>query len=236
MRRLDFQGKRDIKSTVFIFLGILVVLIYFIFTVGFKIILNGSVYIANLFSKDSTTPLTKSEDIYGLINIDNIPVATNSARIVVSGSVLNFSNLKFYINGEKVEETDLISSDSFTQEIGDLEKGSNEVFIKASTNDGKNSKKTTIYKVTFIDEKPLLEISDPQDKSTTSKSEIQINGKTNKEIFVKVNDLPIVVDANGNFHTSVRLKEGENSIVVIAADIAGNTEEKTLAVTYQKEE
>ena len=44
-----------------------------------------------------------------------------------------------------------------------------------------------------------------------------------------------MVDANGSFETSVRLKDGDNQIVATAQDIAGNVETKTIKVTYQKD-
>ena len=47
--------------------------------------------------------------------------------------------------------------------------------------------------------------------------------------------MPVVVDANGNFEISVRLKDGDNQITAKAQDIAGNEEIKTIKVTYQKD-
>jgi len=103
------------------------------------------------------------------------------------------------------------------------------------SSDNKSKKSTNTYTILFKEEKPKLEISQPNDKDKISQSEILLKGVTDKEIFVKVNDLPIVVDANGNFQTTIRLKEGDNTIVITASDIAGNFETKNLTVTYQKE-
>ena len=60
-------------------------------------------------------------------------------------------------------------------------------------------------------------------------------GETDKETYIKVNDLPVVVDAQGVFQTMVKLKEGENKIAIIAQDVAGNSEEKILILTYEKD-
>ena len=54
--------------------------------------------------------------------------------------------------------------------------------------------------------------------------------------FIKINDFPIVVDANGNWETNIKLKDGDNLITIIASDLAGNTESKIITVNYQKEE
>jgi hypothetical protein len=234
MGRLERHQKKQLTTTIIIFVVILVLLLYFIFTTGFRILLSSSAFVANFFSKTSSLPLTKNNQLVGSINIDNIPQATNSAKILVSGSLVNFNRLEFYLNGEIVKQID-INSDTFAEEIGDLKKGDNQVYIKAETTDNKNEKETIIYKVFYKDEKPKLVISEPADKSTTDNSEIKIKGLTDKETFVRVNDLPIVVDADGSFETTVRLKDGDNQIVITALDIAGNLETNTLTVTYQKD-
>lgn len=225
------------KSTIVILLAGLVILFYFLFTVGIKLILNSSVFVANMFSKNSpAAPLNKTTDVYGSVDIEDIPVATNSAKIIVNGSVVNYTKLDFYLNGEVVETKDMTANEIFNIEIGDLEKGKNEVYIKARTEDGQNTKKTQVYEVLYKDEKPKLDISEPADRATVSSPEVTIKGTTDKEVLIKVNDLPVVVDVNGNFDSTVRLKEGDNSISVKAEDIAGNVEGKTLTVTYRKED
>ena len=144
--------------------------------------------------------------------------------------------MRFYINDQKVKEKEISSSDNFSEEIGDLVNGNNEVYIKALTKDGKNSKKTEIFQVFYNNQKPKLEISEPADNLKTSKQDLLIKGMTDKEVFIKINDLPIVVDANGSWQTNVSLKDGDNLFTIIASDLAGNTETKTLTVNYQKEE
>lgn len=237
MRKFEFGQKKKMKSTIVFLLVGLAVTFYLFFTVGLKLILNTSVFLANIFSKDAQTdPLNKTSDVYGSVNIDDIPVATNSAKIILTGSVINYSKLDFYINGDIVEKKNMTTTDIFTIEIGDLERGENEVYVRATTEDGKNTKKTPVYKVIYKDEKPKLEISSPDDKATVSSPEVIVKGLTDKEVLIKVNDLPVVVDVNGGFDSTVRLKEGDNTIVITASDTAGNIEEKTLTITYRKED
>lgn len=237
MRKFEFGQKKKMKSTIVLLLVGLVVAFYLFFTVGLKLILNTSVFLANIFSKDAQTdPLNKNTDVYGSVNIDDIPVATNSAKIVLTGSVINYSKLDFFINGDIVEKKKMTTTDIFTIEIGDLVRGENEVYVRASTEDGKNTKKTPVYTVVYKDEKPKLEINEPADKTTISNPEVTVKGITDKEVLIKVNDLPVVVDVNGGFDSTVRLKEGDNTIVITASDTAGNTEEKTLTITYRKED
>ncbi|KKQ24024.1 MAG: Polymorphic outer membrane protein [Candidatus Roizmanbacteria bacterium GW2011_GWC2_37_13] len=235
MKRSELFQKNKLTRTITVFIIILIVTLLLVFTIGFKLLLNTSIFVANLFSKTSAPALNKTEEIYGSIIIDNIPTATNSAKFIISGSVINYEKLAFFLNGEKVKEIDLKSSDNFSEEIGDLEKGSNKVYIKASSSDNKSKKTTNTYSVLFKEEKPKLDITQPKDKETISQSEILLKGLTDKEVFIRVNDLPVVVDAVGNFQTNIRLKEGENLIEIVASDIAGNIETKNLNVIYQKE-
>ena len=234
MGRLEKVQEKKLKNKIVVYLVVFFLVVYFIFTFGIKLLLNTSSFISGLFPQPSTKPLSKTEDSFSSIDISSIPQATNSARIIISGSTLNFDVLEFYINAKKVTEIEF-SSDTFSEEIGDLEKGDNNVYIRAKSKDNKIEKNTITYKVFYKDEKPKLEITEPLDNLTTNNQEIKVKGSTDKETYVRVNDLPVVVDANGNFETTVRLKDGDNQVTATAADIAGNVETKMIKVTYQKE-
>jgi len=234
MGRLERVQERKLRNKIFLYVIVLFVVLYFIFTTGFKILLNTSSFISGLFPQPSTNPMNKIEDSFSSVDIYSIPQATNSARIIITGSTLNFDILSFYLNTKKIKEIET-TADTFNEEIGDLEKGDNNIYIVAKSKDSKTEKNTITYKVFYKSEKPILEISEPSDSSTTSNQEIKIKGKTDKETYIHINDLPVVVDANGAFETSVRLKDGDNQITIVAQDIAGNTETKSLKVTYQKE-
>lgn len=235
MGRLERVQEKKMKNTIVLYIVILFTVLYLIFTFGIKLLLNTSSFISGLFPQPSTKPLSKTEDSFSLIDISSIPQATNSARIIISGSVLNFDTLDFYLNKIKVKEIES-TSDVFNEEIGDLENGDNSIYILAKSRGSKVEKSTITYKVFYKSEKPKLEITDPSDNSTTGNQEIIIKGNTDKETYIHINDLPVVVDANGAFETSIRLKDGDNQIVVTAQDIAGNEEVKTFKVTYQKEQ
>ena len=234
MRRLERVQEKKLKNKIAVYLIVFFLVVYFIFTYGIRLLLNTSSFISGLFPQPSPKPLSKTEESFSSIDISSIPQATNSAKIIISGSTLNFDILDFYLNEKKVKEIES-SSDIFSEEIGDLEKGDNSIYIRARSEDNRTIKKTIIYKVFYKNEKPKLEITEPSDNFSTSNQEIKIKGSTDKETYVHINDLPVVVDANGNFETSIRLKDGDNQITATAQDIAGNTETKTLKVTYQKD-
>ncbi len=228
---------RDFSKTIKIFLILTILTLIFIFTLGIKIILNSSVLVANFFEKKNNQNLNQKteDDFYGSLEVNNIPTATNEASIIIEGSVVNYDRIFFYINDKKIDELEIFGNDNFLKEISGLKEGDNKVYLIGETKDKKHSKKTSIYNVFYKSTKPKLEIETPQDHSIVSTDEILIKGSTDKEVFVRINDLPIVVDANGNFQTSIKLKEGENKIKIEAIDIASNQEIKNLTVIYQKE-
>jgi len=234
MGRLERVQVKKMKNTIVLYIVILFLIIYFIFTYGIKILLNSSSYIAGLFPQPSAKPLSKTENAFNSIDVSSIPQATNSAKFIISGSVLNFDTLDFFINSKKVKEIES-SSDTFSEEIGDLKKGDNSVYVLAKSKDNKIEKNTIIYKVFYKNEKPKLDVSEPSDNSTLNNQEVKVKGITDKETYIRINDLPVVVDANGSFETTIRLKDGDNQIVITGVDIAGNIETKSLKVTYQKE-
>lgn len=235
MGRLERHQNKEFTKRIILLGGLLVIIVILIFTVGFNLLLNFSLFIANLGSGGKTQTQAVEEEFVGNIDIDTIPVATNEAHVVIGGSVLNYPNLEFYVNGERVK-TVSNASDRFTEEIAGLTKGDNDVFILAKSDNGKHTKKSSMFTITYIAEKPKLEIKEPNDGTKTNKNEIKVAGTTSKEVYIKVNDAPVVVDAQNNFETSVVLKDGENKIVIVAQDSAGNTETKTLTVTYQKDD
>lgn len=234
MSRLQEQQKKQFRINILFWILVILTLIILIFTVGLKILLNTSSFVAHL-SEEKTTPLNKNDNFIGDVDIDNIPVATNSSQIFVGGSVVNFNQVEFYLNGDLVKDVPLLDSDNFNEEIGDLKDGDNEVFVIAKSKDQNDEKKSKTFGVFYKSEKPRLEIKEPEDGLKTNDQEIVVAGSTDKETYIKVNDLPVVVDAQANFQTVVKLNEGENKIYVLAQDIAGNIEEKTISVVYERE-
>lgn len=223
------------KLVIYIFL--LLAVLYLMFSLGFKLLINSSLFISNLFSKNQKTveQVKKDDDFFESLKIDDVPTATSSSSIVISGTSLNFDTLEFYLNDEKIKETQAASSGTFSETIEPLEKGDNTIYVIAKKADSDKEKQSSEYTVSYTTEKPKLEITGPADATKTSKDDITISGITDKDVSISVNGMPAVVDTSGQFKLSLRLKEGENSIEITAQNSAGNTETKMLKVTYQKD-
>lgn len=234
MSRLsEHRQKQFLRKLLFLVIG-LIALGVFMVTIGFKLLINSSLMINRLTSGEETDQTQNTEDFFGSLEIDDLPIATNSAELIISGSVTNYDTVEIYINREKVKQLRL-TSDSFSEEVGDLRKGENVIYVKARASKEKKEEKTDSYSIQYISGKPKLEIKEPQENTKTSKSEIKVAGTANKDDEITVNNSPVVLDQNGNFETTVNLKEGDNTIEVEVEDIAGNIEKKSIKVTYQKE-
>ncbi|MCX7881346.1 MAG: hypothetical protein N2482_02445 [Patescibacteria group bacterium] len=234
MTRLENYHKKQFYKKLILFIFLFIILFFLFFNWGVKIIFNSAIFISRLIKKNEETVIIETNNpFYGNLTIDSLPNATNSAKVIISGTLTNFEIVEFYLNNEKIKEIETI--EKFEEELEELKEGENEIYLIAKTKDKKHIKKSSKYTVLFKKEKPKLEIIEPTDNFKTDKEEIKILGKTDKEVMIKINDLPIVVDAQGSFQTFIKLKEGENKIDIEALDIAGNLETKTLTVVYQKE-
>jgi len=79
-----------------------------------------------------------------------------------------------------------------------------------------------------------LEVTEPQDESVVSTSEVTVKGVTTADAVVSVNGTLVDVDEDGKFSTVVSLEEGPNTIEVTASDFEDNEASKALYVIYTK--
>lgn len=234
MKRLESHQRKSLNKNLFLISLALVILIIFIFTVGIKALLGSAVFISQLTKKGQSETLTsKKDDFFGNIDVTSIPSATNSSTITISGRVLNYDLVEFFLNDKKVDQIEVV--DSFENNIDDLQDGDNEIYLIAKSKKNKSTEKTTNFSVFVKKQKPMLEISEPKDGAKTANDEIKIVGKTDKEVIIEINNQPVVVNVLGEFLSSVKLQTGENKIVITALDIAGNTETKEIKIIYEKD-
>lgn len=222
------------KTMLYIGIGI-VILIIFLAVFGLNSLIGSSLFISNLISGKETAETESGENFFGTLHVDTPPLATNSAQIIFTGTVTGFDHVAFYINNEQVEKTPIGSSNSFSQQIGNLTPGDNEIYAQATTSGSDKTKKSEIFTVSYSNEKPTLTITEPSPDSTTHSQEIYVKGTTTGS-EAKINGYPVIVDAQGQFETSVRLQEGDNTITVYVENDAGNSEQTEFIVRYEKEE
>jgi hypothetical protein len=80
---------------------------------------------------------------------------------------------------------------------------------------------------------PNLNVQNPVDVLQTSSNNVTVNGTVNIGGTITVNKVAVAVDSTGNFTQNVHLKEGTNTINILAQDSSGSTS-VTRTVTYNK--
>jgi hypothetical protein len=236
MTRLERHQQRETRNRTLIFGGIVLVLVIFFLTVGIPMFVNLSGNFGKMLGGGAkTTDKGKSLE-FSTVEINNIPEATNSATLIVGGTVSNIDNLTVYLNGSADKKVEVSGKSDFNLEISGLKSGSNEIYASGSLKGSNTVRESQKYTVVYRADKPNLEITAPADNSSTPRDEIQVIGNTdaNADLTVKVNGQPTVLATGGHFQSTVKLKEGENKIVVTVTDTAGNSEEKTVTVKYEK--
>lgn len=77
---------------------------------------------------------------------------------------------------------------------------------------------------------PLIHLYGVSDTVTVSESKIYISGQTEAGVTVEVNESPVSVGKDGSFEVCVALSKGENDILFIATDSAGNKTSNAIKV------
>ncbi len=78
----------------------------------------------------------------------------------------------------------------------------------------------------------FLTVTQPADDSIISTDKVEVRGRTSPDAVVSINGELVEVDEEGNFTMMVVLEEGPNIIEVIASDLEGNQESRTLVIMY----
>lgn len=236
MTRLDRIKSKRSKRQTFVLVIIGVVVGWFVLTSGFSFLINSSVFVAGLFGGGRSEYDFGTAPKFYSIQFDEIPAATNSAGLAVSGVADNLDEIKLYLNGKLTKKIKVDSEGKFSTILSNYDQGNNSLYAVGANNKTSETKKTDTVSFLYRTSKPTIEITEPSDGSKTPRDEIKVSGKTNsgEDMTVRIQGLLSTVDSNGNFQSFVRLKEGENKIKIMVSDTAGNTEEKEITVSYEK--
>lgn len=164
-----------------------------------------------------------------------IPEATNSAFLKVEGTTEAGAEVEIYLNNMKVETVLASEEGSFEVSGLQLERGDNWLYAVA-VKANQRSEKSSDYHVYFDDQKPEIEILEPQGKQEFRGEEertVTIVGKADKEIEeAMIGDRVAILEEEGKFRTNYQLEEGEQEIKVRVRDKAGNEAETSLKLRW----
>lgn len=216
------ETQKSYHRLIFTTLGT-ILLVIFIFFGGIPALVKFSAFLGDL--KTSSQPITPQNEEGPLFppRLEPIPDATNNPKLTISGFAQAGKEVEIFLNGESAGKTTVSSDGKFLYSQIALTEGENR--IKAYALEG--SKESEASKTLFVIYKknvPKLEVSQPIDGVSFSgeNKTIRVEGQTDPDTMVTVNDRWAIVSSSGSFYLSYTLSDGENLLKIKAIDRAGN--------------
>ena len=231
-RRLARKSKKNFITSI--------VIIIFLLFVTFQWILpamiNGVGFVKETVSPSKKTGeniLEKASLAPPILNISF--EATNTAQINISGYGTSGSKVELFLDDDKKDTVDVNEDGSFEFKKIPLFLGINNINAKTLDNDNHESLSSKTFKITFDNEKPLINLSQPEDnkKIQGGDRKVTISGNTEAGTQVYINGSQTIVNKDGNFSSDQNLNDGDNDFNVKAVDKAGNFTEISRRVNYQ---
>lgn len=163
----------------------------------------------------------------------DFPEATNQQTITLLGNTEAGSTVKLTFNGD-VQETLANNDGQFSFNVT-LQDGNNVFAATATDQNGNQSQKTDDLQIIFDKKSPDLTITSPNDGTNyfgSNQRQVTIQGKTDVESSVTINDRIIFVDDTGGFQYTTTLNDGSNSFKIKSVDKAGNITEKDITLNF----
>jgi bacillopeptidase F len=154
---------------------------------------------------------------------------TNESTVTVEGTASPTTTVHVINNGEEAASATASDEGTFSVEV-ELTEGDNVFTAKSSTDNGVTDESDPVT-IVLDQTAPELAITSPEDGSKTNRETVTVTGTVTDENldFVKVNGANAAV-ADGTFSHRVMLENGENTIEVIAQDLAGNSTSQNVTI------
>jgi bacillopeptidase F len=200
---------------------------------GIPSLISMSIFISNLNHKNDTQiKNTDSDPVFPPI-LDPVAEATNSSPISVGGYSGSGNAVELYLNDVLDDKTNVDEKGQFLFSNVDLKIGSNSIYVKSQRQD-KQSDKSQIYSIVYKKTLPKLEIEKPDNNQiiNSEKKETSVSGITDPGNTVTINDHFVIVNTDGKFSYNIILNEGNNILIIVASDKAGNKTTTERKITY----
>jgi hypothetical protein len=229
------QEKRNIRKAAVFFLATLVI-IALLATVGFSLLAKLFIFFGDIKSRTNPT-VDKTDFIPPGPPQLALPVeATNSAAFALKGIAEPGATVYLSLNNAEVKSTQVPEGGIFEFSGINLELGENTFAAVAMDEAGNKSPVSTSVTVMYSNVPPKLELASPSDRQTFSGKDtrVTVKGKTDSGIRVTINDRIAIVSSDGSFQSQIGLNSGENVLVIVATDGAGNQARKELTLIYSQ--
>lgn len=167
--------------------------------------------------------------------LEALPNATNSASLAVRGYATPGATVEFFLNNQSAGKILVTNDNTFVFNDVTLLPGENKISAIATDNSGNVSQPSPAVTIIYKSTAPKLIINTPSDGEQFSgaNSEIQVFGRAEGASQVTVNGFWATLLTDGTFSHNWRLSAGQNKLIVVAQDEAGNktTNERTVSYT-----
>ena len=225
--------KQNKRQALFFTIGIIAIILVLIQFGPILVNIFGNVVYTLRGGDEREKPITGNQLIQPP-SLVGVPTATQSAFITFGGLAPDSNGrVEIYLNDELEEEIDIEDSLDFSVRKIQLEKGSNSIKARFVKGD-KASSFSEEYFISYITEKPKLEVDTPTEGANFTKADknITVSGTTDPDNTVTVNSFRAIVDSAGKFTYQLSLNDGENNLKIEAQNSAGSKTEKSIKVTY----
>lgn len=230
-RKLAKRSRRNFVVTLFL----IALLIYATLAWLLPFIINSVGFIKGNLSPTKKIVAESPENSSLAPPVLNIPYeATNTAQINIKGYGTSNSKVEIFLDDSKKDIVDVSEDGTFEFKNIELVIGTNNIYGKSVDEKNKESRPSKTFKIIYDNEKPKLDIGEPEDgkKIQGGDKKIKIAGKTEMGAQIYINDSQIIVDKDGNFSSEQSLNEGDNNFNIKAIDKASNSSEVQRRVIY----
>lgn len=159
-----------------------------------------------------------------ILNIDPLPELTKEEKVNVMGTTE--PDCVVFVNGTRAV---VDSTGKFLATVT-LQNGVNKIIITTKDPSGNETEKMVVVEMDNI---PPLVILDNLDKLIDVES-VEIKGRVEPGSRVRIGEVEATV-VNDIFKATVQVKKGQNNLVLVAMDKAGNSTEKPITLTVWHE-
>ena len=153
------EEQKNIRSAIkYIILSIAALLAFFFF--GLPAIVKFAAFLSDI--RQSGEPVMREDTIPPVLpRFDPFPEATNKLKVEISGTTEPGATVVLYLNN--TEEEILANNEGIFTYSYLLKKGVNTISAIAKDSSGNESQESQVYKVTYDNEPPEIEITSPED-------------------------------------------------------------------------
>jgi hypothetical protein len=230
--RLASVEERKNKRSAVLFILLTIAAVLILFFVGLPILGNFAAFVSEIGK--STKPITSSDNTPPAPpRFDNYPDFTNEKEFTLGGSTEPGATIKLTFNGK--EQDGLSDNDGKFHFNLSLTNGENSFSAAAVDAAGNASQTSADGKVVYDNKPPDLTIDYPSDGTQylgSKQRQITIQGTTEVNCQITINDRIVSVDDSGKFQYTTSLNDGENKFTIKSTDQAGNTTESSLTLNF----